>query len=89
MERPSRVGTRSRSFFQDPDKYKDLTSRAAAQVRHYTFFENPRLNADEIAQLLFESWTDVEKERGETLERIKVVDAHVSDIPYTSRRILG
>jgi hypothetical protein len=86
VERPSRVGPRSRSFFQVPDKYKDLTARAAAHVRHYTFFENPMLNADEIAQLLTESWADAQKERGETLERIKVVDAHVSDIPYRSRR---
>ena len=89
MERLSRVGPRSRSFFQVPDKYKDLTTRAAAHFRHYTFFENPMLNADEIAQLLTESWADAHKERGQTLERIKVVDAHVSDISYTSRRIMS
>jgi len=45
-------------------------------------------NADEIAQLLTESWADAQKERGQTLKRIKVVDAHVSDISYTTRRIM-
>ena len=86
MERPSCIGPRSRSSFQVPDKYKDLTTRAAAHVRHYTFFKNPILNGDEIAQLLTESWADAQKERGQTRERIKVVAAHVSDISYTSRR---
>jgi len=89
VERPSRVRPRSTSFFQVLDKYNDLTSRAASHVRHYTFFENPMLNAHEIAQLLSESWADAKKERRETLERIKVVDAHVSDIPYISRQIMG
>jgi len=47
------------------------------------------LNADEITQLLAESWAEALKERGATLEHIKVIDAHVSDIPYTSGRIVG
>jgi len=34
VEGPSRVGPRSRSFFQAPDKYKDLTTCAAAHVRY-------------------------------------------------------
>ena len=49
VDRPSRVEPRSRYFFQVPGKYKDLTTRATAHVRHYTFFENPMLKADEIA----------------------------------------
>src|SRR5437868_3936519 len=43
LQRPSRVGPKSRSFFQVPDQYKDLTACAAAHVRHYTLFENPML----------------------------------------------
>ena len=89
VQRPSRVGPKSRSFFKVPDQYKDLTARAAAHVRHYTFFENPMLNADEVAQLVTESWAQAQKEGGQALECIKVVDAHVSDKPYTSRRTTG
>ena len=88
MESSSLVRLRSRSFFQVPDKYKDLTTRTATHVRDYTFFENPMLNADEITQLLTESCADAQKEWGQTLEPIKVVDAYVSNIPYTSRRII-
>ena len=47
------------------------------------------LNADEVAQLVTESWAQAQKEGGQALERIKVVDAHVSDKPYTSRRTTG
>ena len=89
LQRPSRVGPKSRSFFKVPDQYKDLTARAAAHVRHYTFFENPMLNADEVAQLVTESWAQAQKEGGQALERIKVVDAHVSDKAETLRRTTG
>jgi len=79
----------SRSFFQVLVKYEDLITRATTHVRDYNFFEKPMLNPDEIAQHLAESWAEAQKEQGETLEHIKVVDAHYSDILYTSRRIVG
>ena len=63
--------------------------RAAAHVRHYTLFENPMLNADQVVQLVTEAWDQAQKEGGQVLERIKVIDAHVSNKPYTSCRTTG
>ena len=54
-EQPMRVGLRSGSFFQIPDKYKALATRASGHVRYYIPFENPMLSADDLAQLLAES----------------------------------
>ena len=45
------------------------------------------LTAYEIQQLLTLCWSDAQNECGKTLERIKVVDAHVSDIPNSLRQI--
>ena len=81
VEKPPRVGPRSRSFFHIPEEYKALTSHAAAHVQRYTFFEKPMLTAYEIEQLLTLWWSDAQNECGKTLEGIKVVDAHISDIP--------
>ena len=62
IERTSSIGPRSRAFFQVPHKSKDLASCAAQDVRHYTFFENLMLNAEDITLLLAEFCTDAEKE---------------------------
>ena len=79
--KPARVGLRSRSFFQKPVKYQVLATRASADVRSHTCFENPMLSADELAKLSAESWTSVQKETQQYLCRLKVVDAHVSADP--------
>jgi hypothetical protein len=68
IERPHRVGPRSRSFFTIPDIYKDVTLRAASLVKHYTWFENPMLTASEIAQLVTETWDAAQEEKGTSLE---------------------
>jgi len=47
------------------------------------------LNANEITPHLAESWAMAHKECGTTLERIEVELAHVSDIPYPSRWMVG
>ncbi|KAF8414715.1 hypothetical protein EV426DRAFT_700360 [Tirmania nivea] len=76
IQKPIRVEGRSRSIFNIPDQYRDATARAAAFVRYYTFFENPMLNPNEIAQLVLESWVDAIQETGQNLENLKVIDSH-------------
>jgi hypothetical protein len=86
IHKPARVGARSRSFVHVPPGYKDVTSRAAAHIRHYTFFENPMLTADEFNKLLDEAWEDAEQQTGTTLARDRRVDGYVSaDINHRHR----
>jgi hypothetical protein len=66
--KPPRVGAKSRSFFQVPDHYKYLTTRAAEHVRQFTLFENPMLNAHDIEQLLLECWSTAQRETKLNLE---------------------
>ena len=77
IKQPPRVGSRSRSFFTIPDKYKDLAMRAASLVRFYTLFKNLMLDAKLLDQLLTESWNTAQKELQKSLDRDKVLDAHV------------
>lgn len=77
IEMPRR-GVRSRSFFQISDEYKDITLRAAAQIRSYTYFENPMLKAEELSLLIQDAWEKAKKETGKMVERTKVIDSHVS-----------
>ncbi|KAF8415578.1 hypothetical protein BGX38DRAFT_1281248 [Terfezia claveryi] len=76
IQKPPRVGPRSRSFFSVPDEYKELVRRAASHVRHYTLFGNPMLNAEEIQQLLSVTWVKAQEETGETLPRLKIASTH-------------
>jgi hypothetical protein len=59
---------------------------AAAYVRSYTLFENPMLSAQEVVQLLTESWTYAQNQTGFKLDRVKVTDAHVSIISHSWRQ---
>ena len=56
-----RRGVRSRSFFPISEEYKDITLRAAAQIRSYTYFENPMLKAEEISILIQGAWEKAKK----------------------------
>ncbi|KAF8414577.1 hypothetical protein BGX38DRAFT_1320781 [Terfezia claveryi] len=76
IQKPPRVGPRSRLFFSVPDEYKELVRRAASHVRHYTLFGNPMLNAEEIQQLLSVTWVKAQEETGETLLCLKIPSTH-------------
>ncbi|KAF8455731.1 hypothetical protein BGX38DRAFT_1257986 [Terfezia claveryi] len=85
VNKPSRVGPRSRSFFAIPDEYKELTSRAAEHVRFYTLFGNPMLNAEEIQQLLSVAWLKAQEETREKLKRMKTANAYLHSIHSRTR----
>ncbi|RPB21129.1 hypothetical protein L211DRAFT_851728 [Terfezia boudieri ATCC MYA-4762] len=84
VQKPFRVGPRSRPFFTIPEQYKELTSRAASHVRDYTLFGNPMLNAEDIEQLLSISWIKVQ-ETGQELERVKKANTHLRSIHSRTR----
>jgi hypothetical protein len=78
IQKPPRVGCRSRSFFSIPDHFKDITSHAEGVVRYYTLFENPMLKPTEILTLIQTAWQTAQAELDKHLDRPKQVDAHVS-----------
>ncbi|KAF8458607.1 hypothetical protein BGX38DRAFT_1264868 [Terfezia claveryi] len=85
VNKPSRIGPRSRSFFAIPDEYKELTSRAAKHVCFYTLFGNPMLNAEEIQQLLSVAWLKTQEETREKLKRIKTANTYLHSIHSRTR----
>ncbi|KAF8445132.1 hypothetical protein BGX38DRAFT_1260863 [Terfezia claveryi] len=85
VNKPSRVGPQSRSFFAIPNEYKELTSRAAKHVRFYTLFGNPMLNAEEIQQLLSVAWLKAQEETREKLKRMKTANAYLHSIYLRTR----
>jgi len=78
IQRPQCIGARSRSFFLIDDRYKLVVLQAAAEVRRYTLFENPMLNADGVAQLLLQSWNNAQRDCGQDLDCTKTINSHVS-----------
>ena len=78
IKKPARKGQRSRSVYEIPDTYKEITRRASVHVRSYTLFENPMLNIDEMSLLLHDSWTLAEQEVGKSFQRVKEIDYYVS-----------
>ncbi|KAF8416449.1 hypothetical protein EV426DRAFT_705920 [Tirmania nivea] len=85
IQKLTRVGARSRSIFTIPEEFREATSRAAGHVRNYTFFENPMLNATELAQLILESWADALHDTGKKLERPKIIDSYLRSIHSRTR----
>ncbi|KAF8415964.1 hypothetical protein BGX38DRAFT_1314649 [Terfezia claveryi] len=85
IQKPPRVGPRSRLFFSVPDEYKELVRRATSHMRHYTLFGNPMLNAEEIQQLLSVTWVKAQEETGETLPRLKIASTHLHSIHSRTR----
>jgi len=65
--------------FRISDHYKELILVAAADVRYYTLFENPMLNADEVGVLVQDSWAFAKEQTGKSLILHQKIDAHVSD----------
>ncbi|KAF8444338.1 hypothetical protein BGX38DRAFT_1260974 [Terfezia claveryi] len=87
VNKPSRVGPRSRSFFAIPDEYKELTSRAAEHVCFYTLFRNPMLNVEEIQQLLSVAWLKAQEETKEKLKRMKTANAYAHQRHFRANEI--
>ena len=78
IQKPLRIGCRSRSFFSIPDHFKDVTLHAEGVVRYYTLFENPMLKPKEVLTLIQTGWQTGQAELDKHLDRPKQVDAHVS-----------
>ncbi|RPB18856.1 hypothetical protein L211DRAFT_853735 [Terfezia boudieri ATCC MYA-4762] len=76
VQKPSRVGPRSRSFCTLPEQYRELTNRAASHVCYYTLFGNPMMNAEDFEHLLSVSWHKAQEETERALPRTKMANTH-------------
>ena len=71
-----------RSIHELSDVYKNIVKSADSHIETYIFFEGPMLNAEQVNQLVSESWKGVQEKSSTSMRQTRRVEGHICE-PYT------